>query len=120
VTGVQTCALPILEICRIEYSRDQDKLLRAILAGKLAFSERLEAKTEVILNNIAKLTIEFPYKQEGAEAIVWKDYWLEPDALPLGIRINLEIKNPENSIQPLKMTKFIYLPLGNLDNESSK
>ncbi|GEM_PF-2360625 len=109
-----------LEICRIEYFRDQDKLLRAIFAGKLAFSDRREAKTEVILNNIAKLAIEFPYQQEGAEEIVWKDYWLEPDALPLGIRISLEIKNPGNPGPALKMTKFIYLPLGKLDNESSK
>ena len=111
---------PKLQICRIEYSLDQDKLLRAIFSGKLAFSDRTEAKNEMLLSNISKLAIEFPYKQEGAEAIAWKDYWLEPDELPLGIRINLEIKDPRNPGQALKMGKFIYLPLGKLGNESAK
>lgn len=111
---------PRLEICRIEYSFGKDKLSRAILVGKLAFSDRAEPKTEILLNNISKFSIEFPYRQEGSQEIAWKDYWLEPDALPLGIRISVEIKNPGNSRPAFKMTKFIYLPLGNLGNGSSE
>lgn len=108
------------QICRIEYSLDEDKLLRAVFFGKLAFSDHLEVKDEVLLKNIAKLAIEFPYKQEQGDEIIWQDYWLEPEALPLGIRINLEIKNPQNPAQPLKITKFVYLPLGKLSEEPEK
>lgn len=108
------------QICRVEYSKGESQLLRGTFTSKLAFSDQAQTKAEILLDNVVNVIIEFPYKEEDKQKIVWKDYWLEKDALPLGIKINLEVSQPGNSSKLLNYTKYVYMPLGRLGKEQGR
>lgn len=102
------------QICRIEYWQEEEKLLRQIFAGKLAFSEEPEVSPDTLLDNLTELRIEFPYQaSEKGQAFIWQDFWQEPDKLPLAVKIHLEIDEPEAG-RPIRLTKIVYIPLGEL------
>lgn len=103
----------IFEICRIEYWQEEEKIFRKVFAGKLAFSDEEDVNSDIILENLDQIRIEFPYRGEEDQLIVWHDYWLETDKLPLAAKIYLEIKEPEAS-QPIKLTKIVHIPTGEL------
>ncbi len=106
-----------LQICKVEYWQDEEKLFRKICCGPLAFSDEPAAKPEVLLDNIASFRVEFPYESEENNSFIWKDYWKEVDKLPLAVKISLQISEPESKVRSLVLTKAIFLPCGKLGKE---
>ncbi|MBU2540438.1 MAG: prepilin-type N-terminal cleavage/methylation domain-containing protein [Candidatus Omnitrophica bacterium] len=100
------------QICKIEYWKEDKELFRKVFAGNLAFSEE-EVSAGLLLDNLSEFSIEFPYKDEEAQSVVWNDYWLASDELPLAVKIYLKIDEPETG-QPIELTKIIYIPTGEL------
>ncbi len=100
------------QICRIEYWQEDEEFFRKLFAGKLAFSQE-DAKSDLILSDLNEFNIEFAYEGEGAQSIIWNDYWLNADKLPLAVKIYLKIAKPELG-QPIELTKVVYIPTGEL------
>ena len=104
----------VFQICRMEYQFEEARLLRKIFAGRLAFSDDVDINADILLDNLTQFSIEFPYQGgEEDEAVLWQDFWLQLDKLPLAVRISLEINAPLAG-QPIELTKIIHIPLGEL------
>jgi type II secretion system protein J len=108
-----------LNICKVEYWFEEGNLFRKIYPGKSAFSDSAKDKADIILDNVVKLKIEFAYKTEAEDKLIWKDEWKQTDSLPMLVRIELELNAP-NSNQAIELTKFVNLALGQLVEEKEK
>lgn len=75
-------------------------------------------KKEDLLGGVSELKLSYlavyeesgEEEEEGAE-YEWLDYWEEEEALPMGIRIELTLTNPEDS-SIITLSKRIFIPMG--------
>jgi type II secretion system protein J len=108
------------QICRVEYWLDKDSLSRRVFAGSLALAEDSQLKVQSLLDNVAQLKVEFPFRVKAEEAIAWREEWPQKEKIPLALRLSLGIRENEKSEKTINLTKLIFIPCGQLGEEENK
>lgn len=96
------------QLRKITYSLEDPDLKRLEQTFAESVQETKGKELEVLASGFKRLSLFYCYQQEGEPPYKWKDTWNDAQAIPEGIKIELELSGYED----LVFTKFVFIPTG--------
>lgn len=98
-----------------EFDSKKNRLIRLAATLKEGFDEERSEK-EIMLENVADVSFEYPYGESGSGEYEWKDSWDSEESIPRGVKIRVVLKSKNDEKEKI-FENIIFLPMGELGEE---
>jgi len=102
------------QLARISFSFHDKAIFKSVKRDSEVFSTKEQNEEQQLLTNIDSFEINYLYfETEEKNSFVWKEDWIDRDAVPKGIRVFITKVNPLTK-KPLLFQRYIFVAHGKI------